>query len=148
MVGIVEVEIEIAKEDEFTGAEAVVVKKRVKFFVKHGGCEFVFSTGRGSVDAGKDDALAGFIEQNFSAFKRVRRKGQMLGERQVRVKYIFVQNGDSTAPAGAGKGSEFVSWRSQLFADGLVTKWLEPCFSEKGKIKIIIKHKIRNSVSF
>ena len=74
--------------------------------------------------------MAGFIE-NFSAFKRAGREGQMMRKRQVGVKNIFVQNGNATAPTGAGKGAEFVPWRCKLFADGLVAEWLEPCFSEK-----------------
>ena len=121
VVGVVEVEVEIAKKDEFPRTEAVVIEKRVEFLVKHGGCEFVFGTGRGSVYAVEDDTLTGFVEENFSRFKRRRRERKMVRERQTGVKNIFIQNGNTAAPAGTGKGLEFVTWGCQLSANGLVT---------------------------
>ena len=69
-------------------------------------------------------------------------------ETQRGVENIFVQNGNTAAPAGAGKGPVLVTWGCELFANGLIANFFEPSFGEKDKIEIIFKNKISNCISF
>lgn len=51
--------VKVTEQEEFASACGVVFKERVKVREEHGVGEFVFGAGRGTIQTGEDDGLAG-----------------------------------------------------------------------------------------
>lgn len=62
--------VEIPEKDEVTGACGVVFEEKVKVGEELSVAEFVFGAGRGAVETGKDDRLAGEFGHSLDKFKR------------------------------------------------------------------------------
>ena len=80
-IQVVKMDTEIAQQEKFARAEAVVVNKSRKFFVREWGC--ICQLGWGgwgggggrSVEAGEDDRFAKLLEKKFVCFKGASGKG-------------------------------------------------------------------------
>jgi hypothetical protein len=59
VIRCVEVKVKVTEQEEFASACGVVFKERVKVREEHGVGEFVFGAGRGTIQTGEDDGLAG-----------------------------------------------------------------------------------------